>query len=201
MVVSGRNGRAPPWKRCKCKSFYEMVWEYRAGEENSSLGVITESVNEERKEESGKKGAANNSLSMTVSEEFKPRSPVRPPKVPRECSDYCINLRPEKQRRIIKEELEFLERANRYRFKLQKNNKRFLVSAAWWARWKDFVEFEVADHGAFSLVEREEKQGSAFLSQLKINVPSLLGNQPNGHADLLLIQKMGFEYPGPIKNQ
>ena len=84
-----------------------MVWDYKAGEENSSLGVITESVNEERKEESGKK-ERESSLNMTVSEEFKPRSPVRFPKVPRECSDYCINLRPEKQRKVIKEELEFL---------------------------------------------------------------------------------------------
>ena len=66
VVGSNRNGRLPPWKRCKCKSFYEMVWEYRAGEENSSLGVISESLNEERKEEGGKR--ADNSLNVTVSE-------------------------------------------------------------------------------------------------------------------------------------
>ena len=45
------NGRLPAWKRCKCKSFYEMVTEYKTHEENSSLGVITESINEEKKDE------------------------------------------------------------------------------------------------------------------------------------------------------
>lgn len=106
--------------------------------------------------------------------------------MPHECSDYCVNMRPEKQRKIIKEELEFLERAARYRFKLQKNNKRFLISAAWWARWKDFVEFESND-SSIKNDKKEDHECSSFMNSLRINLPSFHARDSTGNTDLLLI--------------
>ncbi len=48
------------------------------------------------------------------------------------CCDHCKYLGPRKQRAIIKEAMALS----------QDEKKRFLVSADWWHRWKDYVEYE-----------------------------------------------------------
>ena len=63
------------------------------------------------------------------------------------------------------------------------------------------MEFDGGDNSKSSFLEKEEKEGSAFLSELRLKVPSLMGRDPKEGSDLLLLQKIGFEYPGPIKNQ
>lgn len=59
---------------------------------------------------------------------------------PEACGDYCKNTAPKRQRQLIDDLLDY-ENSSKSKH-ISTKNKRFLVSAAWWRRWKDFVDFD-----------------------------------------------------------
>ena len=72
------------------------------------------------------------------------------------CSDFCHNLPPARQKELIA----FLrvQEANETKQIIgsggHPQSKRFLISAAWWRRWKDYVDFDGPSEEAKSSVER-----------------------------------------------
>ncbi len=154
----------------------------------SSIGILSESLAEERAD-------------AAATPERRPASPTFVMQEP--CSDFCKNIDPLRQKEIIQGMLS-LDTAERSPTSV--NNKRFLISAAWWRRWKDYVDFDVdvSDRQPSPLYEKPlATNRDTTYEQLIINLKnSNPGVAPTSRSRSKTHRRpqLSYDYPGRITN-
>ena len=180
---------------CKCKPvMHRSESRVGLGDDKSSLNALLTEGTDERADSEERRPASSSQRHTPVNTR-RPRSSLgrTPPKqtATLPCSDYCVNLPPRRQRTLIqnifKAESKGLTGAP-----TSVRNKRFLVCANWWRRWKDYVEYDGAS-GGFPSTEDLHPEIRLDDNELGSPIPENIDTRGLEYAQL--IQKLKLKRP------